>query len=128
MPFLILVSDTSQTFSLRLVGGKTSNEGRIEISFNNSWGTICHFGWDRKDATVACKQLGYQYGEAIRGGYYGEGTGDIALTNVECSGRETRLSDCYFKGWYGNNCDHSEDAGVFCHSEFYPTNTARAFN
>ena len=126
LPFLISVSDTSQTFPLRLVGGKTSNEGRIEIFFNNCWSTICDVGWDSTDATVACKQLGYQYGEAISGGYYGEGTGDIALANVSCSGRETRLSDCYFMGWYGYLCssDHSFDAGVLCHSKFYPTKTA----
>ena len=44
---------------LRLVGGTTANEGRVEICFNETWGTICDDGWDDLDANVACSNLGY---------------------------------------------------------------------
>ena len=33
--------------------------GRIEVCLNNSWGTICTNTWDNRDASVACRQLGY---------------------------------------------------------------------
>ena len=44
---------------VRLVGGDTPNEGRVEICFNNQFGTICNDGWDGNDATVICGQLGF---------------------------------------------------------------------
>ena len=45
---------------MRLIGGMTSSEGRVEICINNVWGTVCDNGWTVDDSNVACKKAGYQ--------------------------------------------------------------------
>jgi deleted-in-malignant-brain-tumors protein 1 len=44
--------------AIRLRGGTTITEGRVEICYNNTWGTVCHDFWDSTDARVVCAQLG----------------------------------------------------------------------
>ena len=44
---------------LRLVDGNDTNEGRLEICFNNAWGTICGDLLNQTEAAVACNQLGF---------------------------------------------------------------------
>ena len=48
------------TGEARLVGGVdsvTSRSGRLEVCFNNAWGTVCDATFDDADAAVACDQV-----------------------------------------------------------------------
>ena len=45
---------------LRLVGGATVLEGRVEVCMNHAWGGICDYSWSSTDASVVCNQLGFQ--------------------------------------------------------------------
>ena len=42
---------------LRLVGGQTDSDGRVEICVEGFWGTVCDGGFGRKKAVVVCRQL-----------------------------------------------------------------------
>ena len=44
---------------IRLAGGSGNYSGRVEVCFNNVWGTICDDNWDKEDAKVVCSQLGF---------------------------------------------------------------------
>ena len=129
--------------SLRLVGGRSSNEGRVEICINALWGTVCQRYWDNNDATVVCRQLGFPVGVSGSGignkttcflnlhslscylflvtsalyGYqhnFGQGTGPVFLDGLRCTGTESSLLSCSHWGIMFNWCGHYADAGVIC--------------
>ena len=42
---------------IRLKDGAITKEGRIEVCYNNIWGSVCGDGFDFTDAYVACKAI-----------------------------------------------------------------------
>ena len=53
--------------------------------------------------------------------YFGPGTGDILLDELQCTGDENSVLDCPHNGVGNNDCSHGEDAGVVCQTEQRPT-------
>lgn len=101
---------------IRLSGSASSScSGRVEVFHSNTWGSVCDDQWDINDARVVCRQLGC--GAALgapQSALFGEGSGQIWLKDVACSGSERDLTECRHAGFGAHSCDHSEDAAVIC--------------
>ena len=90
-------------------------QGRVEVRYNNVWGTICRNQWSIEDALVVCRMLGFSSASrAVINGIFGAGTGTIWLTNVNCVGNEASIANCSYTGWGSTGCTHAMDAGVVC--------------
>ncbi|XP_021237375.1 deleted in malignant brain tumors 1 protein-like isoform X7 [Numida meleagris] len=100
---------------VRLVNGPDSCTGRLEVFYNNTWGTVCDDHWNIAGAHVVCRQLGCGMGlSAVGGARYGRGKDPIWLDNVQCTGMEAGLSECRARPWGNHNCGHGEDVSVVC--------------
>uniref|UniRef100_UPI003AAD6448 scavenger receptor cysteine-rich domain-containing protein DMBT1-like n=1 Tax=Centroberyx gerrardi TaxID=166262 RepID=UPI003AAD6448 len=101
--------------AVRLVNGTDRCSGRVEVYYDGRWGTVCDDDWDMDDAQVVCKELGC--GRALGAehrAHYGEGSGDIWISDVKCSGMEESLALCLHSDSAAHSCGHNQDAGVFC--------------
>ncbi|GIL49618.1 hypothetical protein Vafri_5890, partial [Volvox africanus] len=131
--------------SLRLKYGAASNEGRVQVFYNNTWGYITLFSarygwgkypytWDSTDSAAACRQVGYRTGIAKNGASWSGAFDDIPiwLSEVACIGNETRMTDCLLgrnnNTWSRYSWDYgSFPAGVTCTSDYIPDGKLRLF-
>ncbi|XP_035850747.1 lysyl oxidase homolog 3B isoform X7 [Sander lucioperca] len=88
--------------SIRLTGGRTRYEGRVELLSSDSngtqsWGLVCGESWSTKEAMVACRQLGLGYAnQGLQETWYWDSSNvtDMIMSGVKCTGNEMSLSQC----------------------------------
>ena len=68
---------------IRLVGG-LAHQGRLEVYHDNQWGTVCDDNWSHDDAAVVCSELGLSGGLPFKFAQFGEGCGNIWMTETMC--------------------------------------------
>uniref|UniRef100_A0A669EP76 Lysyl oxidase homolog n=1 Tax=Oreochromis niloticus TaxID=8128 RepID=A0A669EP76_ORENI len=104
--------------SIRIVGGRSSYEGRVEVQVGSKWGTVCSTGWTTKEAMVVCRQLGLGYSmHAITETWYWDSSNvtDMVMSGVKCTGNEMALSQCqYHKTVSCQRAAAKFAAGVIC--------------
>ncbi|XP_075705014.1 lysyl oxidase homolog 3 isoform X3 [Rhinoderma darwinii] len=112
----------SSNLKFRLAGyPRKHNEGRIEVFYNQEWGTICDDDFTMENAHILCRHLGFTEATGwTHSAKYGKGIGRIWLDNVICAGSEKSIADCNSRGWGNSDCTHEEDAGVVCTDQRIP--------
>ena len=90
-----------------------SSQGRVEVFYNDTWGTVCGVHWDLNDAKVVCRQLGFN-GALVAVTSSEFSSKKMWLSNVQCEGNETSLADCEHSRWGRVFCLSGKDAGVVC--------------
>ncbi|XP_034531825.1 lysyl oxidase homolog 3B isoform X1 [Notolabrus celidotus] len=88
--------------TIRITGGRTRYEGRLEVlstdsNGTQSWGLICGETWTTKETMVACRQLGLNYAnQGLRETWYWDSSNvtEMVMSGVKCTGTEMSLSHC----------------------------------
>lgn len=102
---------------IRLAGGRTDQEGRVEIKFNKGWGLICGDGWSLFEAAVVCRQLGLSYAQhALQHSFFGSNDLSVVLSGIKCNGHESNIADCSLERYRSVSCPGPKGsvAGVIC--------------
>eukprot|EP00919_Chromeraceae_sp_WS-2016_P035165 GHVR01083393.1.p1 GENE.GHVR01083393.1~~GHVR01083393.1.p1 ORF type:complete len:158 (+),score=15.75 GHVR01083393.1:1636-2109(+) len=116
--------------SVRVLGesGNLAAAGRLELRTQSGWGSVCKLGgsagFSARSATVACKELGYLYGEVeeegcsdVDGEYVCASSGyPVAAAGIECTQDHGTLNDCNPQGSSTiQGCDnHANDVAIHC--------------
>ncbi|KAL9707408.1 hypothetical protein quinque_010926 [Culex quinquefasciatus] len=109
---------------VRLVGGLTDHEGRLQVYTEGRWGTVCDYGWTMINAALVCHQLGLALNprdwRLLRSEVPGAGTSeDVLLSHVRCTEHDIDITQCRAErasqGEFENSCNHENDVGVRCY-------------
>ncbi|KAM7394278.1 hypothetical protein PAMP_021091 [Pampus punctatissimus] len=99
--------------SVRLQGGRSKLDGRVEVYLGGVWGSVCSDDWGDEDAAVVCRQLGKGIsGRARAVPLFRPSMAKLHWSSVHCQGEEPDLLQCPKTLWNGGEC--SLAAAVTC--------------
>lgn len=91
---------------------ENSNQGYIQAKGENGWQYVCGL-FD--GATVACREMGFESGEATGNLSFISNTDALLYAGVFCSNEVSRLKDCDFRGTSEAKSDSCEAIEIQCH-------------
>ena len=98
--------------AVRLIQGLSASEGLVQVYLNNTWVWVCDQHWDKQDADVACRELGYTGKSVLFSGLaHVQGNDSLWINNVQCIGNEISFAFCAHDVWTNGSC---QNAGVVC--------------
>ncbi|XP_063975507.1 protein bark beetle isoform X3 [Diachasmimorpha longicaudata] len=113
--------DDGERVPVRLLGGRTNREGRLQVRIGEKWGTVCNYGWNIINAALVCHQLGLTLDpddwNLERSQIPSAGTNeDIILSNVRCEEQDIDITGCKAESAseFENSCTHDNDVGIRC--------------
>ena len=117
LTFLYTHTDSSESAvhdgALRLVDGLSSREGRVEVYHFGQWGAVSSYQWDLLDAIVVCRQLNYSTAVTTEE-YSCNSSTPVWLSSVQCTGLESKLTQCRNAAPTLHSTCYYKDAGVVC--------------
>ena len=102
---------------LRLTGGKTVDEGVVEVFYNDTWGSICDDLVTKATADIICRMLDYPRAKECHCcGRLGRLPAEtpIWVDQLDCMGPENSIFACNRSEFGEHDCKHYEDVGVVC--------------
>ncbi|XP_025102146.1 neurotrypsin-like [Pomacea canaliculata] len=104
-------SITATPMTARLSGG-TSKAGRLEISVNGEWTTVCQNRFEQSEVEVACMMLEFNSTRQTAVKYLLINDGSrFQFDYMGCQGMETNLQQCNIGKLNKSNC---LDVGIIC--------------
>ncbi|XP_056006896.1 deleted in malignant brain tumors 1 protein-like [Ostrea edulis] len=106
----------SNITDVRLRGGSSRWDGRVEILHRGEWGTICDDdSFDENAVKVVCRMKGFDYGGiVIRNSAFGNSPLRSWISNLRCNGNESDIRQCASDTWGRNNCSWHDNVGISC--------------
>lgn len=120
----VVIVEQKPNVPIRLLGGATEMEGRLQVHLDGKWGTVCDYGWNVISAALVCNQLGYALNpsdwQLQRSELPNAGTSeDVILSNVQCTEHDIDITKCRSerasKKDFFNSCSHIQDVGIRCY-------------
>ena len=105
--------------NVRLTGGSSIYEGRVEVFVNGQWGTVCGDGIDTNEAETLCQSLGFgPYQSFTSGTTFGDSTDiPLVISDLMCSDYYDHFMKCTFNQ-SSPMCSPQSNLGLKCFRKF----------
>ncbi|GIY05445.1 protein bark beetle [Caerostris extrusa] len=92
-------------------------EGLLEVHVDGEWGSVCDYGWDIVDASIACNQMGlvlHPEDWSMEQSEFDSTHYGILLSNIQCTLQDTDITHCKSEKDFENSC--SSKVGLRCYN------------
>lgn len=91
-------------------------EGLVQIYYSNTWNWVCADHWDKQEADVVCRMMGFHGSLSVTWSGVGQGqrNDQIWMKSLQCTGNEDSLFSCFHDGLNLDKCFKKRRVSVKC--------------